>query len=184
MLSLVLRTRGMFSNLQFLREEVRDSRANVAKLRSSEKRKREVDVDNLLNSSTTLCVVPDTLVSHWKSQIEQHIVPGYLKVFVDNDLRRPLPPAEDLLCYDLVLTTLNRLGTEWQRGKPRCALEARMPVRLGFEDQIKFNSGEIIKGLSPLLRIHWVRVIVDEGHKLGGLSITNQSQMARWQMTS
>lgn len=42
----------------------------------------------------------------------------------------------------------------------------------------------------PALQVHWLRVILDEGHKIGGLAMTNKLQMAtavhaerRWVMT-
>lgn len=43
---------------------------------------------------------------------------------------------------------------------------------------------------SALVQVHWLRVILDEGHKIGGLAMTNKLQMAtalhaerRWVMT-
>lgn len=43
---------------------------------------------------------------------------------------------------------------------------------------------------SPLLQVHWLRVLLDEGHTLGALAMTNKLQMAtellverRWVLT-
>lgn len=49
-------------------------------------------------------------------------------------------------------------------------MQARRPARYsdsGWADDPSSDS------VSELLRIHWLRVIVDEGHSLGSLNITN-----------
>jgi SNF2 family DNA or RNA helicase len=69
--------------------------------------------------------------------------------------------------FDLVLTTISRLSSEWTAAEKRGA------------------------DASLLLQVHWLRVILDEGHMLGAsLGITNRVSMAcalaaerRWVMT-
>ncbi|KAK9795946.1 hypothetical protein WJX73_001584 [Symbiochloris irregularis] len=118
-------------------------------------------------SSATLLVVPATLVQHWVDQVEQHTEPGLLRVKVllaDGNKSAAAPMATSLAWdYDLVITSFTRLSSDWTH----------------------------LKGKSPLLQVHWLRVILDEGHMLGAsLSITNKLQMAcalraerRWVMT-
>lgn len=120
-----------------------------------------LDSVRLYLSRATLVVVPSNLVDHWKTQIERHVTPGQLRVFVWTDHRKP--SAHCLAWdYDVVITTFNRLSAEWGPRKK-----------------------------SVLMQVHWSRVILDEGHTLGSsLNLTNKLQMAislvastRWILT-
>ncbi|KAG6421810.1 hypothetical protein SASPL_118367 [Salvia splendens] len=113
-------------------------------------------------SSATLIVVPSNLVEHWKTQIERHVRPGQLRVYVWGDQKKK-PSVHNLAWdYDVVITTFNRLSAEWSPRKR-----------------------------SVLMQVHWLRVMLDEGHTLGSsLNLTNKFQMAisltatnRWLLT-
>lgn len=115
----------------------------------------------LYMSRATLVVVPANLVNHWKVQIEKHVRPAQLQVYVCNDHRKP--SAHSLAWdYDVVITTFSRLSAEWGPRKK-----------------------------SALMQVHWFRIILDEGHTLGSsLSLTNKLQMTislvasnRWILT-
>ncbi|XP_024036246.1 F-box protein At3g54460 isoform X4 [Citrus clementina] len=120
-----------------------------------------LDSVRLYLSRATLIVVPSYLVDHWKTQIQQHVRPGQLRLFVWTDHKKP--SAHSLAWdYDVVITTFNRLSAEWGRRKK-----------------------------SPMMQVHWLRVMLDEGHTLGSsLNLTNKLQMAisltasnRWLLT-
>ncbi|XP_028088942.1 F-box protein At3g54460 [Camellia sinensis] len=120
-----------------------------------------LDSLRLYLSRATLIVVPSNLVDHWKTQIQKHVSPGQLRLYVWTDHKKPC--AHNLAWdYDVVITTFNRLSTEWS---PR--------------------------NRSVLMQVHWHRVILDEGHTLGSsLNLTNKLQMAisltasnRWLLT-
>ncbi|XP_059649264.1 F-box protein At3g54460 isoform X2 [Cornus florida] len=120
-----------------------------------------LDSLRLYLSSATLIVVPSNLVDHWKTQIQKHVRPGQLRVFVWTDHKKPR--AHNLAWdFDVVITTFNRLSAEWS---PRSR--------------------------SVLMQVHWLRVVLDEGHTLGSsLNLTNKLQMAisltassRWLLT-
>ncbi|KAL6981082.1 hypothetical protein U1Q18_022713 [Sarracenia purpurea var. burkii] len=120
-----------------------------------------LDSLRLYLSRATLIVVPSNLVDHWKTQIQKHVWPGQLCVYVWTDHKKPC--AHNLAWdYDVVITTFNRLSAEWS---PRHR--------------------------SVLMQIHWHRVMLDEGHTLGSsLNLTNKLQMAisltasnRWLLT-
>ncbi|KAM3290230.1 F-box protein [Capsicum chacoense] len=122
---------------------------------------KPLDSFRLYLSRATLVVVPSNLVDHWRSQIERHIRQGQLRVFVWSDYKRP--SAHNLAWdYDVVITTFSRLSAEWGPKKR-----------------------------SVLMQVHWLRIILDEGHTLGSsLSLTNKLQMAvslcatnRWLLT-
>ncbi|KAL8529229.1 hypothetical protein ACS0TY_006601 [Phlomoides rotata] len=113
-------------------------------------------------SCATLIVVPSNLVDHWKTQIERHVRPGQLRVYIWGDQKKK-PSAHNLAWdYDVVITTFNRLSAEWSPRKR-----------------------------SVLMHVHWLRVMLDEGHSLGSsLNLTNKLQMAvslmatnRWLLT-
>lgn len=123
---------------------------------------RPVDVVRLYLSRATLIVVPANLVEHWKNQILKHIRPGQIRMFIWVDQRKP-PLAHNLAWdYDIVITTFPRLSAEWS-----------------------------LRESSVLMRVHWLRVMLDEGHTLGSsVSLTNKLQMAisltascRWLLT-
>ncbi|KAJ9190572.1 hypothetical protein P3X46_001759 [Hevea brasiliensis] len=112
-------------------------------------------------SRATLIVVPANLVDHWKTQIQKHVKPEQLRVCIWTDHKKP--SAHSLAWdYDVVITTFNRLSAEWGSSKK-----------------------------SPLMQVHWLRVMLDEGHTLGSsLNLTNKLQMAislmatnRWLLT-
>uniref|UniRef100_A0A2N9HE55 F-box domain-containing protein n=1 Tax=Fagus sylvatica TaxID=28930 RepID=A0A2N9HE55_FAGSY len=120
-----------------------------------------LDSVRLYLSRATLIVVPSNLVDHWKTQIEKHISPGQLRVYVWTDHRKP--SAHSLAWdYDIVITTFSRLSAEWGPRKK-----------------------------SVLMQVHWLRVMLDEGHTLGSsFNLTNKLQMAislvasnRWILT-
>nr|GEZ22063.1 F-box protein At3g54460 isoform X1 [Tanacetum cinerariifolium] len=112
-------------------------------------------------SRATLIVVPANLVDHWKNQIERHVKPGQLRVYVWADHKKPSVHniAWD---YDVVITTFSRLSAEWSPKKR-----------------------------SVLMQVHWLRVVFDEGHTLGSsLNLTNKLQLSvsltassRWLLT-
>ena len=139
---------------------------------------RSVPVEHLVTSNGSLIVVPDPLVEHWKYQIEAHVACGALRTFVDEDCA-DLPRNIDLAAYDVIVTSFRRLTTEWRLHRPVSALETRMPERYGFEGSQRYVDGTNRGEVSSLLTIQWARVIVDEGHKLGGRTPTNLMLMAR-----
>nr|XP_025624853.1 F-box protein At3g54460 isoform X2 [Arachis hypogaea] len=114
-----------------------------------------LDFVRLYLSRATLIVVPANLVDHWKTQIEKHVTPGQLRVYVCVDQRKP--SAHCLAWdYDVVITTFSRLSAEWNPRKR-----------------------------SVLMQVHWFRIILDEGHTLGSsLNLTNKLQMAISMMAS
>lgn len=120
-----------------------------------------LDLLRLYLSRATLIVVPANLVQHWTAQIEKHVKPGQLRIYVWTDQKSPSPHhlAWD---YDVVITTFSRLSAEGSHKKR-----------------------------SALLQVHWLRVMLDEGHTLGSsLNLTNKLKMAillnassRWVLT-
>ncbi|POM59942.1 F-box protein [Phytophthora palmivora] len=176
MLALILRTKGHSTrNVQMQDETENTLDANLRYARSQD---RSVPAEKLVSSGASLIVVPDPLVEHWKYQIEVHVVQGALRAFIDEG-NGGLPSNSNLAAYDVVVISFSRLAKEWKLHRPASGLEERMPERYGFEGSQRYTDGTIRGEVSSLLTVHWVRVIVDEGHKLGGQTPTNLMRMAR-----
>lgn len=79
-------------------------------LRSPSSRRRSISHMTLLSSKTTLIISPDTLLTHWRDQINLHInVALKLKIFIDSDWNLPLLPAEEISQYDIFITSFRSL---------------------------------------------------------------------------
>ncbi|KAK4746961.1 hypothetical protein SAY87_025998 [Trapa incisa] len=112
-------------------------------------------------SHATLIVVPANLVDHWRTQIQRHVRVSQLRVYVFTSGKN-ISPHTLAWDYDIVITTFNRFSVEWAPRKR-----------------------------SVLQQVHWLRIILDEGHTLGSsISLTNKLQMAislaassRWILT-
>ncbi|KAF7592460.1 hypothetical protein BBP40_000241 [Aspergillus hancockii] len=97
--------------------------------------------------SGTLIIVPPNLVNHWKDEIARHT--EGLTVLVVRDSSDVTPSPEQLLQFDIVL--FSRVRFEKEAGEVfNNRRDSTMP-----ED-------------SPLTKLHWLRIIVDEGHNVAG----------------
>lgn len=121
------------------------------------------DPPRIYLSSATLVIVPLEIIPHWQNQARWHTLPGALRVRVVDDPSARLSDVELAQGYDLVITSFSYLSAVW---------DSRQPLA------------------NALMRVHWLRVILDEGHTLGGASVTSKLQMAtalhaerRWVMT-
>ncbi|KAJ5779320.1 SNF2-related protein [Penicillium paradoxum] len=91
--------------------------------------------------SGTMVIVPLNLVDHWESEIATHT--RGLEVLVLREPSDKTPSMDELLKYDIVLFSKNRFGQE-------------------------SHSRNKNKPNSPIFDLHWLRVIVDEGHNVAG----------------
>lgn len=124
---------------------------------------------NLLAAPTTLVVVPDALVEHWFEQLRRHVDLRCLEqhgrkagaVWIDGvgdmaevdefrlkDAAAMEEVADEYLLasYTLVVTTMERCAREHRRAS------------------------------SPLMRMRWLRLVVDEGHELGKHEVSAANQ--------
>jgi hypothetical protein len=99
--------------------------------------------------SGTIVIVPQNMVDHWESEIKTHT--SGLKVVVLRQPSDPMPTADELMSHDIVLFAKNRF-------------EQEVPER----KHILLKRGQTAQYESPLLGLHWLRVIVDEGHNVAG----------------
>lgn len=100
-------------------------------------------------------------------------------VFIDKAVNKPLPPADFLAVFQIVLTTTQRLTNEWKHGS--------------FEDELQQDKGskkysayfyevggDDSRSACSLLKVHWFRLIVDEGHSMGRGSSNSAILFASW----
>lgn len=97
--------------------------------------------------SGTLIIAPPNLVDHWEHEISKHT--EGLKVLVLRNSSDETPSADILLEYDIIL--FSRIRLEKEAGE--AVVNRRDSVRPGD---------------SPLTKVHWLRIIVDEGHNVAG----------------
>ncbi|PYI34703.1 hypothetical protein BP00DRAFT_364486 [Aspergillus indologenus CBS 114.80] len=98
-------------------------------------------------SSGTLIVAPPNLVNHWEKEIEAHT--QGLKVLTLRYNSDQIPSPDELLQYDIIL--FSKVRFEKEAGEP-AQLTRHLPE----------------PPTSPLTKIHWLRIIVDEGHNAAG----------------
>jgi transcription termination factor 2 len=112
---------------------------------------------DLLPTSGTLVVCPASVVMQWESEIQNRVEYGRLSVYVHHGQSR-LKDPERLKHFDIVLTSYATLNSEGQN--------------IIAEQQ---ESGEQMRGRRKarkktshcvLPRVHWHRVILDEGHTI------------------
>jgi len=171
--------------------------------------KKRVELqERLVSSSSTLLVVPNTLLLHWQEQmlninfryistsndstpIYYHTSKRNIKnsssnltfdlrnatnslIFID-DGSKELPEPDVLARFSIVLTSYNRFTAEWKNGSVEQEVRASQK---GSASGIMYW-GDDIPEASSLLKVSWLRVIVDEGHVLGK-SNSNLIQFASW----
>ncbi|KAF7727694.1 hypothetical protein EC973_007250 [Apophysomyces ossiformis] len=139
-------------------------------------------------TSTHFITVPDNLVSQWMGEIYKHIEDGEIKFVILDDNKKQIPDPLQLLQCHLVLISQSRFsyenvagGLEFQ-GIPRicrCPYIGASRVRNCQCSDPMANEAYV----SPLLQVHWKRVIVDEGHRLSSknrLSELSAKLFANW----
>ncbi|PXF45901.1 F-box protein [Gracilariopsis chorda] len=104
-------------------------------------------MEQIFLSQATLIIVPPVLTEHWKQQIELHVESGVLRVLqVHSRYNLPESAQELAANYDVIIISFDviaGLHTE---------IRCRMPL---------------------LLKVHFFRVIVDEGHRISSSQASN-----------
>jgi SNF2 family DNA or RNA helicase len=153
----------------------------------------------------TLIVVPRNLLHQWQTEIRKHLVGGSLKILVMDtkskrapkakvvqgthdymELRHDLPSVTALSSYDVVLFTRNRFEQEIQfdavEGGRTFAAEVSSLCecpRIGstrIRDCLCNPENNTYE--TPLKKLHWLRIIIDEGHNFSS-GMTNAVLVAK-----
>ncbi|NXA47258.1 TTF2 factor, partial [Nothocercus julius] len=131
----------------------------------------------VIPSHGTLIVCPASLIHHWKKEIDRHVGYGKLRVYLYHGPNRD-KHAEALSEYDVVITTYSILSKE----VPTTKEEGEVPAQ-----DHDVQSG--LRPCSPLLRVIWARVILDEAHNIKNpkvqtsIAVCKLRAAARWAVT-
>ncbi|KAF2464944.1 uncharacterized protein BDR25DRAFT_328989 [Lindgomyces ingoldianus] len=145
----------------------------------------------LVLCSGTLIVVPRNLLHQWQGEIRKHVCKGSLKILImdskpkrntkkknllngDEDMepRSELPSTTDLMKYDIIIFTRNRFEQEIQDGADEVG--RRLASGAPLECQCPYIGASRVRDCrcltesgiyeSALKKLHWLRIIIDEGH--------------------
>ena len=131
-------------------------------------------------STATLVIVPQNLLSQWRKEISAHVENSRLQIlYLEADGEVQIPPADTLLLYDLILMSKPRFEKEMAPGENVKVLSKARKQMGGClcsldEDCHCSRSDEY---QTPLKEIHWLRIIMDEGHEF---SSSGRSGTACW----
>jgi hypothetical protein len=152
----------------------------------------------------TIIVVPKNLLHQWQSEIRKHVLPGGLKVLVvdttpsrvktkptqqETDTMKlvsELPSPTELMSYDVVLFTRPRFEKEIEdgtdnRGRRLTAGVTRV-CNCPYIGSTSLPDCSCVDATtlyeSPLRKLHWLRIIIDEGHSFSS-SVSNAVLVAK-----
>jgi hypothetical protein len=159
----------------------------------------------LIMCSGTIIVVPRNLLHQWQSEIRKHVVQGGLKILVVDSVSKrgakvkhtlqdtdsmtfvsDLPVPTELMKFDVVLFTRNRFEQEivtdiderGRRATPNVTRVCNCPY-IGSTRVLDCNCvGTGNSYESPLRKLHWLRIIIDEGHSFSS-SVSNAVLVAK-----
>ncbi|XP_012518520.1 PREDICTED: transcription termination factor 2 [Propithecus coquereli] len=125
-------------------------------------------------SHGTLIICPASLIHHWKNEVEKRVNSSKLRVYLYHGPNRD-QRAKVLSTYDVVITTYSLVAKEIPTNKQKGEIPG---VNLKVE------------GVStPLLRIVWARIILDEAHNVKNprvwtsIAVCKLQAHARWAVT-
>mmetsp|Transcript_18897 Transcript_18897/g.28050 ORF Transcript_18897/g.28050 Transcript_18897/m.28050 type:complete len:1578 (-) Transcript_18897:181-4914(-) len=143
------------------------------------------------DSNATVIMDERTLTPH---QIQERIMAGTHTpmIFFDHggSSKAPLPDPAFLAQFRIVVTSSNRLTSEWKHGSVEEELRRRRNRNNKTkrstnhnndnDDDCYFQEQSSSSSSSSLVKIHWYRMVVDEGHSMGRSTTTNAIQVASW----
>ncbi|XP_033002489.1 transcription termination factor 2 isoform X1 [Lacerta agilis] len=152
-------------------------------LQKDEGKKKQLELSvsrqdtSVIVSHGTLIVCPASLIHHWKKEVERHVRSRKLRVCLYHGPNR-IKNTTVLSEYDIVVTTYSILAKEIPTQKEEAEVAA--------EDHVVQDKSV---PFSPLLWIHWARIILDEAHNIknpkvqASIAACKLRATARWAVT-
>ncbi|XP_036780354.2 transcription termination factor 2 isoform X1 [Manis pentadactyla] len=132
------------------------------------------DDSSEFTSCGTLIICPASLIHHWKKEVEKHVSNNRLRVCLYHGPNRE-QRAKVLSTYDIVITTYSLLAKE-------------VPTKK--QEEVIPGAKLSVEGIStPLLRIVWARIILDEAHSVKNprvqtsIAVCKLQAHTRWAVT-
>ena len=121
--------------------------------------------------TATLVIVPANLLNHWQNEIASHFSDGALHALFIDSMDAIIPSATSLLQYDIIVISKQRLEREFtpledKIGKDRKKALCQCPFNDGCKCAWTLHR-------SPLKDLHFLRLIVDEGHNFASSGRTS-----------
>ena len=108
-------------------------------------------------------------------------------IFVDKVPAKELPPPDFLAMFAVVITTCNRFSLEWKNGsfddeiRRKSKHERKSNTRTRTNEFVDFDQDFVTsEEACPLLKVNWLRMIVDEGHSMGRSRDNSSISFASW----
>jgi len=114
-------------------------------------------------SSATLIIVPQNLLSQWRKEITTHIEDDRLKIlYLDTGNEVPIPSADELLPYDIILMSRPRFAKEMVPSESAKASSQAKKAKCGFECSLdqECHCSRSDEYRSPLRDLHFLRIIM------------------------
>lgn len=134
-------------------------------------------------TTATLIIVPQNLLSQWKDEISLHIEKAVLRVFYLDSDTIPVPSAASLMQYDIILMSRQRFEREMvPKGSTRTRSNFKSKSRFkggcscSLDEDCHCSTGEEYQ--SPLMEVHFLRIIMDEGHEFSSSGHKNSAYWA------
>ncbi|MCJ1294392.1 hypothetical protein MMC34_005950 [Xylographa carneopallida] len=114
-------------------------------------------------SSATLVIVPANLVHQWLREYHIHFEKKSLSLLLIDNLHKPIPAASELRNYDVILISKARF--ERESSSHDATMKAmKKQVSCRCRSRSCQCSSYPLQYHSPLKDLHFLRLIVDEGH--------------------
>lgn len=128
--------------------------------------------------TATLIIVPENLLSQWASEIALHVEEQCLNIlFLDSIAEVSIPSADKLLQSDVILLSRQRFEREMVPSETVKALsKSKGGCRCSLDEDCQCSIKDEYH--SPLKKLHFLRVIMDEGHEFSASGRKNNSYWA------
>lgn len=159
----------------------------------------------LIMCSSTIIVVPRNLLHQWQSEVRKHVLKGGLRILVVDSVSKrasktkakhleegtmdfvdELPQSTELMKYDVLLFTRNRFELEIHDGADgqgrRQVAGATVICDCPYIGATRIRDCNCVTSQSvyesPLKKLHWLRIIIDEGHSFSS-AVSNAVLVAK-----
>ena len=168
------------------------------KVSRARKSSKPVASTNIKLCSATLVIVPANLLAQWKQEISFHVEAGFLSVLIIEDFQTPMPDSSSLLHYDIILMERRRFEREstsegpfyhkplaehmqgdcWNSPSERRSHDKSRSMHGSHGALAGCRCSHTANTHSPLKCLHFLRLIIDEGHNFAASGMNSISAIS------